>query len=616
MPTISQLPASSNVSASDLLPISQGGSAHAVSVGVLLAQTQPAIIIQPPSLLGRFSVGPGGPDEIAIGSGLTLNSGTLSAESFNPTTLSAQTSLSPFDQFIVANSGSAQLIGLNQIRGIFTAGSNITIDTTGVISASTVVGTSGYSLTGLSPVSTLTSGDFIGVSQAGQDHSITYANFLDGMTIDQTQAAGPASDTDEIWVAQTSNIMLRQTLGALWPWASEKLTTWQRPVIELNANTTLGSAEHNNAFLVCSTPISVSISPSNLESGFSCEIMNASPGSVVFSGEVITSNGSTALLPNQCATILCVMYSGGTTIFVSVGAGISATVAPGQPYNLLALSVGSDSVTLSWSTPTSGGDVSVYTIQCRATATSPWFVAGQTSANVGFTVDALDAATSYDFVVSAANNVGPGPVSSTLTLATSAIGMPPGSPTNITVTSVTANSMNCSWVAPTSGGTGYVYLVQYRLSGQGTWGLAANNQTTTTYNITNLTAATTYDIQVIASNSAGSGPPSSPFVTATTQSGGSVISITWQLVPAGTYEHGVGTIGINAHVNPATAPIQFGFSTSQTIPPSAWNSAALVNSDLWGQYVPTPTAAGSWYAWAEGVDGSSQTIYATPFTVT
>jgi len=80
MPTISQLPASGTVSASDLLPVSQGGSAHAVSVGVLLAQTQPAIIVQPPSLLGRFSVGPGGPDEIAIGSGLMLNSGTLSAQ--------------------------------------------------------------------------------------------------------------------------------------------------------------------------------------------------------------------------------------------------------------------------------------------------------------------------------------------------------------------------------------------------------------------------------------------------------------------------------------------------------------------------------------------------------
>jgi hypothetical protein len=616
MPTISQLPASGTVSASDLLPVSQGGSAHAVSVGVLLAQTQPAIIVQPPSLLGRFSVGPGGPDEIAIGSGLMLNSGTLSAQNFDPTTLFAQTTLSSVDQFIVANSGTAQLIGINEVRGIFSAGSNITIDTTGVISTSAIADASNYSITGLSPVANLTSGDLIGVSQAGEDHSITYTNFLDGLTIDQTQAAGPASDTDEFLVAQASNIMLRQTLRTLWPWVSEKLPSWQRPVLELTTNTTLESAAHNNIFLVCSNPISVSISPENVEPGFSCEIINASSGSVIFSGDVVTSSGSAALLPNQCATILGVTYSGGAAIFISVSAGISATVVPGQPYNLAASSVSPGSVTLSWATPASGGEVSVYTIQYRVTGASSWLVAGQTSANVGFAVNALEAATSYDFAVIAANNIGAGPVSSTLTVVTSASGILPGSPTNVTITNVTTNSMNCSWTAPTVGGTGLVYLVQYSLSGQENWTLAANNLSATTYNIMNLTAATSYDVQVIASNNVGSGPPSSPVVTVTTQSGGTVTSITWQLVPTGTYAHGVGTIGINAHVNPAAAPIQFGFSTSQTTPPSTWMAAVLVNSDLWGQYVPTPVTPGSWYAWAEDTDGSSPTVYATPFTVT
>src|ERR1017187_3556909 len=51
-------------------------------------------------------------------------------------------------------------------------------------------------------------------------------------------------------------------------------------------------------------------------------------------------------------------------------------------------------------------------------------------------------------------------------------------------------------------------------------------------------------------------------------------------------------------------------------PGSAKSTYASVNSDLWGQYVPTPSTPGSWYGWAEGTDGSTPTVYATPFTVT
>ena len=51
-------------------------------------------------------------------------------------------------------------------------------------------------------------------------------------------------------------------------------------------------------------------------------------------------------------------------------------------------------------------------------------------------------------------------------------------------------------------------------------------------------------------------------------------------------------------------------------PGSAKSTYISVNSDLWGQYVATPAIAGSWYGWAEGTDGSTPTVYATPFTVT
>ena len=142
--------------------VSQGGSAHAVSVGALLAQTQPAILVSPPSLLGRTSVGPGGPDTISVGAGLTLNDGTLSASLLDPSVLPTETALVSSDQIVVLNAGSLQVVAANQVRDLFTAGPNVTIDANGVISVSASGGGASYSLTSLSPVTSLTSEDLVG----------------------------------------------------------------------------------------------------------------------------------------------------------------------------------------------------------------------------------------------------------------------------------------------------------------------------------------------------------------------------------------------------------------------------------------------------------------------
>ena len=411
MPTISQLPSADTVSASDLIPISQGGSAHSVSVGALLAQTQPAIIVAPPTLLGRVSIGPGGPDTIVVGDGLTLNSGTLSS-SLDLGSLSVQTTLSPTDQIIVTNAGTPQLLGLDQVRELFTAGTNIAIDANGVISASA------YGLTALSSLATLASGDLVGVNQGGHDYTISYENFLDGLTIDLAEPAGTAADNDTFWVAQTGNVMVRQTLATLWPWVSGKLPTWNRHVIELTANTTLDGTAHNNAILVCSAPILISAETDSLGLGFSCEIINACSGTVAFSNNIVTSNGSNGLSPCQSGTVRCITYSAGTTIFASISAGASATVSPGQPFGLVTSAITSNSITLSWSAPTSGGALLFYSVQYRITGTTPWLIASPINRSPSVTIGGLQETTSYDFTVSATNNIGTGPISSVSTAST------------------------------------------------------------------------------------------------------------------------------------------------------------------------------------------------------
>jgi hypothetical protein len=94
-----------------------------------------------------------------------------------------------------------------------------------------------------------------------------------------------------------------------------------------------------------------------------------------------------------------------------------------------------------------------------------------------------------------------------------------------------------------------------------------------------------------------------------------VTSITWNLLPSGTYTHGTGTVGIAAQISPASSPVQFGFSLSASTPPTTWIAASFINSNLWGFYMPTPAAAGSWYVWGEGLDGSAKTVSPNPFTV-
>jgi hypothetical protein len=83
MPTIANLPAAEPLSPTDTLPIDQGNGTNAVTVGTLLAGQQPAIVTPTGTLLGRVSLGAGGPETVNLGSGLVLTSGTISVGSIN-----------------------------------------------------------------------------------------------------------------------------------------------------------------------------------------------------------------------------------------------------------------------------------------------------------------------------------------------------------------------------------------------------------------------------------------------------------------------------------------------------------------------------------------------------
>lgn len=589
----------------------------AVSVGTLLATTQPAIMAPTGSLLGRNSLGSGGPEPVSVGTGLQLASETLTATGADHATFAVSAALTATDQAVINSSGTPKLLQLSLLRGLFFSGENISIDSSGTISAAGDVGNNGtatpYSITDLSSVSSIAASDLVGISQGGEDHSISYSSLINGQTIDEAAAASPAADTDTLWVGQGGSTTLRQTMSAVWVWIASKLPNYTQPILELTASATLAPGLHGGRILVCSQPIVLSPPLPSAGTGFQCEVINLSSGNVVFASGITTSSGSSTLLPGQAANLCSLTYSGGSITYASVAGAAAAVAPPGQVTGLSTTAITSNSVALTWAAPSPSA--SSYNVQYRITGTTSWTALAPVTAS-NCLVGALASGTSYDFAVSGVNAGGTGSPSAILSVSTSASLSAPGQATGLAGTNATSSSISLTWSAPSSGGSPSGYTVQYRVTGAQNWNTATSGLNTTSYAVTSLSAATSYDFQVFATNAAGAGSPSAVFATSTLASSTSITAVTWNVVPSGSYVHGSGAIGVNAHIAPATAPVQFGFSSSAITPPTNWTVASYVNTDLWGAYVPTPASAGAFYVWVEGTDGSMPTPYATPFTVT
>ena len=134
MPTIQQLPSASSTSTTDEIPVSQSGTTRSVTVGALLAAAQPVITLPSTTLLGRNSLGPGGPEIIAPGIGLQLANGSLSADGADHADFPLETQLNVTDNVILDSDGTPSRLPLNALRDLFTAGNNVTIQG-GTISA-------------------------------------------------------------------------------------------------------------------------------------------------------------------------------------------------------------------------------------------------------------------------------------------------------------------------------------------------------------------------------------------------------------------------------------------------------------------------------------------------
>lgn len=193
------------------------------------------------------------------------------------------------------------------------------------------------------------------------------------------------------------------------------------------------------------------------------------------------------------------------SIFLQTPADVQAPTAPS---NLSASDLTEESVTLSWTASTDNVGVTGYTVRQNN------LTIGVTDGNTTtFPVTGLSPSTSYTYVVTAsdaANNFSPASDSLTITTLTPAPDtLSPTIPGNLSVASITDNSIALSWLASTDNTAVTGYTV-YRD------GIEVATTANTQYLSTGLSAATVYAFFVTAQDAAGNNSPASDTLQVTT----------------------------------------------------------------------------------------------------
>lgn len=217
---------------------------------------------------------------------------------------------------------------------------------------------------------------------------------------------------------------------------------------------------------------------------------------------------------------------------------------PGAPQNLQA-NVSGTALSMSWTPPAGGGAPTSYTLVARLGPGGP-IVASLPMGNVSsFSLNVPNGV--FTLSVQASNGAGAGPESNGVQIAVPGVVLPPGSPSNLTV-SVVGSTANFAWSAPTTGGP----VGEYVLAA----GVTPNFSTAAALLVLPPTALSvsvpaippgTYYVRVFARNASGNsqfstnevvvsvaGPtaPGAPVMSAPIVSG-STVTLSWSAGPGG-----------------------------------------------------------------------------------
>ena len=156
-------------------------------------------------------------------------------------------------------------------------------------------------------------------------------------------------------------------------------------------------------------------------------------------------------------------------------------------------------------TDTDSGDTLTYTLECTdATSFDIVSTSGRIRTTTGVTYD-HEAQSSYSVTVKADDgNGGSDTIAVTITLTN--VSEPPSRPAAPSVASSTT-SLSVMWTAPSNTGPAVdTYDLEYRQGTSGSWITGPQNVSGTSATITGLTANTSYQVQVLATNADGDSP--------------------------------------------------------------------------------------------------------------
>lgn len=203
-------------------------------------------------------------------------------------------------------------------------------------------------------------------------------------------------------------------------------------------------------------------------------------------------------------------------------------VAPGTPTNLDTTTVRGTEVALSWTAPTSNGgaNISNYVIEYSSNNGSSWSAfAHSSSTATSINVTGLSSSTSYLFRVAAVNSVGTGSFTSSFgPVTTLTPPVVPETPTAVTASGATSNSLSVSWSAPSVDGGATIDVYQLERSTDGINWTLVSATATSPYSVTGLSASTSYTFKVRAHNSVGWGPYSDSSTAVSTSAASSTPS--------------------------------------------------------------------------------------------
>ncbi|HTW08297.1 MAG TPA: fibronectin type III domain-containing protein [Acidimicrobiales bacterium] len=199
----------------------------------------------------------------------------------------------------------------------------------------------------------------------------------------------------------------------------------------------------------------------------------------------------------------------GTSSFADPGAEFDGSVSisyatgiPSAPTDLTG-TVGNGSVDLQWAPPISDGAAQItdYVVLYSSDGGSTWATDDTGSTATSTVVTGLTNGTGYVFETEAVNGVGAGPASSPSSTFTPS--GPPGAPT-ITSIAPEDGALQVAFSAPASGVpiTGYLW----QLDGSGPW--YSSSAAASPLTVSGLSDGTSYTVEIEATNSIGTGPPS------------------------------------------------------------------------------------------------------------